>query len=363
MLKRLSLMLCLVCFLLQAKFSFADVSRAGVLFLTIDPDARAGGMGGASVALADDAVATHYNPAGITGVKLVSGEVDYAHWSPELASDLHYTHVCGVVNLGDYGHVGLALKHLSLGKNVRTDEHGNELGTFDSWEAAIAASYAYRASDNLSLGMNLKYIHSRLADQGAGLEKGKGTGQSMALDVGLLWKNILPELTIAETLVSPDLSKLFSNRKSRGLSVGLAVLNLGPDISYVDLNQADPLPRELRIGGAYRAMDTDLVGISLAMDYCKGLVGVTENFFKEYFYLNRGVILKIGGEITFLYLLTLRTGYLHDEEGDVKAWTWGAGIGPEWLRFNISHIPEERNLALSSTTRLSLSFDYPLSVF
>ncbi|MCK4224163.1 MAG: PorV/PorQ family protein [candidate division Zixibacteria bacterium] len=363
MLRRLLVLLFFVCFILQTKCSFADVPRAGVLFLQIDPDARAGGMGGASVALADDAVATYYNPAGITGVKLVSGEVDYAHWLPELASDLHHTYVCGAVNLGEYGHVGIAFKHLSPGESVRTDEHGNVKGVFDSYEMAIGVSYAYQLTDNFSSGLNAKYIYSRLAEQGAGLEKGKGTGQSMALDVGLLWENILPELTITETLVSPDLSKLLGNRKSRGLSVGLVVSNIGPDISYVDLNQADPLPRELRIGGAYRAVDTDLVGISVAMDYCKGLVGVTKNFFKEYFDPKHGVILKIGGEITFLYLLTLRSGYLYDEEGDVKTWTYGVGIGPEWGRFNISHIPEQHDLALSSTTRLSLSFDYPLSVF
>jgi hypothetical protein len=45
--------------------SYADISNAAVLFLRIAPGARAAGMGEAFVAVADDATATHYNPAGL----------------------------------------------------------------------------------------------------------------------------------------------------------------------------------------------------------------------------------------------------------------------------------------------------------
>ncbi len=45
--------------------SWADISNAAVLFLRIAPGARAAGMGEAYVAIADDATATHWNPAGL----------------------------------------------------------------------------------------------------------------------------------------------------------------------------------------------------------------------------------------------------------------------------------------------------------
>lgn len=45
--------------------SYADISNAAVLFLRIAPGARAAAMGEAFVAVADDATATHYNPAGL----------------------------------------------------------------------------------------------------------------------------------------------------------------------------------------------------------------------------------------------------------------------------------------------------------
>lgn len=48
-----------------ASRSEADISNAAVLFLRIAPGARAAGMGEAFVAVADDATATHWNPAGL----------------------------------------------------------------------------------------------------------------------------------------------------------------------------------------------------------------------------------------------------------------------------------------------------------
>ena len=350
MLKRFLFMVCFVSFLLRAQWSFADVSKAGVLFLLIDPDARAGGMGGASVALTDDALATYYNPAGMTGVKLVSGELSYCQWLPQLASDLHYIHGCGVIKLAGLGHTGVAFTYLSLGGNVRTDEFGNVKGTFNSHELAMAVSYADQLTDNFSSGLSAKFIYSHLAERGAGMERGKGTGTTFALDLGILYKNILPQLTILGTATHPDFAKFLSNRKSHGLSLGLVISNIGPDISYEDLDQKDPLPRELRIGAAYRAVDTDIVGVNLAIDYCRELVDGSD------------FIIKGGVEATFLYLLTLRCGYHHDEEGDVKHMTYGLGIGPEWVRLNLSFVPKGE-YALSGTTRFSLSFDCPSSVF
>ena len=58
--------------LLGAVQAQAQVSDAAVLFLRIAPGARSAGMGEAFVAVADDASATHWNPAGL-------GEYPLAH--------------------------------------------------------------------------------------------------------------------------------------------------------------------------------------------------------------------------------------------------------------------------------------------
>lgn len=56
--------------------SRADISNAAVLFLRIAPGSRAAGMGEAYVAIADDATATHWNPAGLGNAPLSDNWID-----------------------------------------------------------------------------------------------------------------------------------------------------------------------------------------------------------------------------------------------------------------------------------------------
>jgi len=63
--KTLLTMLALTLSLGMAGEALADISNAAVLFLRIAPGSRAAGMGEAYVAIADDATATHWNPAGL----------------------------------------------------------------------------------------------------------------------------------------------------------------------------------------------------------------------------------------------------------------------------------------------------------
>lgn len=61
----------------------ADVSAAGVLFLKLPPGARAAAMGESFTAVADDATATHWNPAGLGSAAFSSAWV-----SKEIPEDL-----------------------------------------------------------------------------------------------------------------------------------------------------------------------------------------------------------------------------------------------------------------------------------
>ena len=54
----------------------ADISNTAVLFLRIAPGSRPAGMGEAYVAIADDATATHWNPAGLGSYPLISTWLD-----------------------------------------------------------------------------------------------------------------------------------------------------------------------------------------------------------------------------------------------------------------------------------------------
>src|SRR3972149_6638932 len=55
----------------------ASTSQSAVLFLRIAAGARAAGMGESFVAIADDATATHWNPAGLGLYPLTSTWLEY----------------------------------------------------------------------------------------------------------------------------------------------------------------------------------------------------------------------------------------------------------------------------------------------
>ena len=84
---------------------------------------------------------------------------------------------------------------------------------------------------------------------GAGKEKGSGTSTGLALDMGLLYK-LHPRLNL-----------------------GVAVTNLGPDISYIDVSQADPLPRNLAVGFAWKLLESSYNRALITIEAIKCWVG------------------------------------------------------------------------------------------
>jgi len=252
----------------------------------------------------------------------------HANWLPELASDLYYDYLSYVQHMEGWGTVGANLTYLSLGRNVRTDEFGGIKGEFDSFEMAFAFSYGTRLSPSLATGLSAKIIYSHLADQGAGLEKGKGSGSSFALDAGLLYKTFIKRLTL-----------------------GTALTNLGPNIAYIDLNQSDPLPRNLAVGLAYRIVDTPFNRLTATFEVNKELVGLDDPLSTEI----KEAIENMGIEYRYGTYVSLRTGYIYDQAGDIKTATFGAGLQYGLFRFDFAYIPSSKDLALANTMRFSMT--------
>ena len=60
-------------------------SEAGAIFLLIAPGARAGGMGEAQVAVANDAYASYWNPAGLGFLEGQELALMHVNWLPGLS--------------------------------------------------------------------------------------------------------------------------------------------------------------------------------------------------------------------------------------------------------------------------------------
>jgi hypothetical protein len=323
-------------------------SRAAVLFLLIEPGARASGMGESYVAIADDATASYFNPAALAGQTQRKLNFTHTKWLPGLADDLSYEFLGYAQPVEGWGNIGLNFSLLNLGEQVRTGERGTVEGTFSSYDLALSVAYGSAISEKMSAGMGLKFIRSNLADQGAGIERGKGVGNSFAADLGLLWK------------VTPT------------LNFGAALRNLGPKIAYIDASQADPLPQHIVLGASYKVLDSEYNEVLLSLDVYKPLIAegsfasnlvkawadeALSDEFKE-------MDLHAGGEYKYSLsarkneaFIALRAGYSLDHDGEIKTPTFGVGLKYNLFQVDVAYITGE-GTPFQDNTRFSLNMDF-----
>ncbi|MCI0513333.1 PorV/PorQ family protein [candidate division KSB1 bacterium] len=341
---------CLLILVLTATQLFA-VSEAGVLFLLISPGVRAAGMGEAFVGIADDVSAVYWNPGGLgfqTGREIL---FMHSNWLPQLTNDLFYDFAAYKHSIYGLGTFGISFTYLNLGEQIVTDETGpEEKGRFMSYDAAVALSYGTQMSDNLGLGVTIRLIRSNLAPMGAGEEKGKGQTWAFNFDLGVLYKNFL------------------LNR----LNLGVNLSNIGPKISYIDVDQADPQPTNLKFGLAYKLLDMEYNKATIAVDVNKLLVrrqkdGTSDPVYKALFTSwaddplqeeFRKMIAHVGMEYWYSNLIALRAGYWHDEEGKVKPVTFGFGIRYSLYELDFGYIAAGEGHPLTDTMRFSLQIGF-----
>ncbi|MBS1262364.1 MAG: hypothetical protein MAG453_01715 [Calditrichaeota bacterium] len=327
----------------------ASVSQAGVLFLKISPGARPGGMGETFVALANDATATWWNPAGLAYVPYNEVTLMHSNWLPQFKfEDLYYDFVSYVQQVEDWGTFGGNIIFLNLGESIRTDESGNELGTFNSYEIAATGSYGSTVTDDgsMAVGVGMRFIYSNLSPVGAGAEKGTGSATSVGVDIGWFWHTPI-----------------------RKLSLGANLSNMGPKVAYIDRAQADPLPTNLKFGFAYHLVKSPYNTLTFVGDVDKELVRLDEDGEADPFYLAmvtawgdgpffKTMIYHTGFEYWYSDLVGLRIGYWNDELGKVKPITFGASLKYSTYRFDFSYVSAGEGHPLQDTMRFSLSIGF-----
>ncbi|PIS27934.1 MAG: hypothetical protein COT43_07935 [Candidatus Marinimicrobia bacterium CG08_land_8_20_14_0_20_45_22] len=229
-------------------FAFA-ASEAGAIWLLINPGARPAGMGEAGAAIADDAYASYWNPAGLGFLRGREVALTHTNWLPNLASDIYYDFLGYRQFIPNVGTLGGHVIVMNLGQQQRMDERGNYLGDFTSYMMAITGSYGTALTRRSSIGVSIKMVYQHLTDQGAGAEKGKGYSTTFCFDVGYLKKQFL----------------------LKNMTFGASIVNIGPKISFIDVNQADPSPTNLKMGLSY-TFGNEFNKITIAYDINKLLV-------------------------------------------------------------------------------------------
>ena len=178
-----------------------NVSKVGISaapFLSIPVGTRANSLGGAFVAVADDASSLYWNPAGISRLSSNEFLVTHTQWIGNINHDFG-----GIVfSMGSGGAIGLSIISVTTDEmEVRTELEPEGTGEFFSVsDLAFGATYAKNLTDRFSIGFTGKYIFQKIWHSQA---------QGLALDFGTLFK-----------------TDLFN-----GLKIGAVITNFGPDIS------------------------------------------------------------------------------------------------------------------------------------
>ncbi len=231
----------------------AMIQAQSALFLLISPGARAGGMGEAQVALANDSYASYWNPAGLGFQEGYEISGMHVNWLPGLADDMYYDFLAGRVPVKNLGVFGAHIIYLNAGQQIWTDSQGNVLGEFTTYFMAGALSYSTLLRENSSVGFNFKILHQHLADKGIVVE-GEETNPiatNFGFDFGYLRRALI----------------------GGRMDIGLMVSNLGPKVVFNDEDQADPMPTNLKAGFNLRVFDSKFNKINLVYDMNKLLVG------------------------------------------------------------------------------------------
>jgi len=360
------------------------VITTAVPFLLIATDARAGAMGDAGVATSPDANASHWNIAKLAFIENDMGfSLSYTPWLSKIVDDMSLSYLSGYYKINKEQAVGLSLSYFNLGNIQFTNSSGQLLQNFTPKEFSISGSYSRLLSENMSVGVTLKYIHSNLtgdfvSSSSVGVDN--HPGHSIAADIGWYW--------------SKDLGQ------RSNLALGATIIDIGNKITYTDDNQRQFIPTTLRFGGAYKFALDPYNSLTFAMDFNKLMVPtppvylVDENgrviydqndkpeiargkdpdrallsgMFGSFTDAPDGaseelkeIMLSFGLEYWYKDLFALRGGYFHEdyEKGDRKYFTMGLGLKYNVFGIDFAYlVPQKREHPLAETLRFTLHFNF-----
>jgi hypothetical protein len=259
-------------FYLAANIQNLALAATGASFLKLGVGARALGLGSAYTAVANDVTALHWNPAGLS--QLNKKEIGAMH--AELFADSRYDFFGYAMpilsspqpstspnpSLQRRGVIGVGAVYLTQGALEGRSESRAQTADFSASDLAITMGASRFVTRQVSLGMNLKIIQSKIAGFSS-------TG--FAMDFGSLYHP--------------------SSLSSYPLTFGFAIQNVGSKMQF--LEEGYQLPLTLAGGVGYNLLKSFLISADL----------------KHQPYDSRTAF-GIGTEFSPVSILSLRAGYI-----------------------------------------------------
>ena len=337
-----------------------------VPFLRISPDARAGAMGDAGIAVAPDPNAQYWNVAKMPFCDKNYGiSMTYTPWLKDLVPDIFLAYLSGYVKFGKDGDqaVSGSMRYFSLGNINYTDQLGNSIGTGEPREYSFDLGYSRKLSPYLSVGVTGRYIHSAIAAGVAITSSGASAdyrpGNAGAADAAIYYAK----------------KHEIDDTRSNTFSFGAVASNIGSKIAY-NSTRKDFIPMNLGVGAAYTMQFDAYNKVTFALDLNKllvpvlsnsdttiGVVSGITNSFKTGDQIQE-IDASLGIEYWYQNTIAFRTGYFYENpnNGDRQYVTCGVGVKYNVFQLNASYLVPQgsgttRN-PLSNTLRFSLVFEF-----
>ncbi|MEJ6750948.1 MAG: type IX secretion system outer membrane channel protein PorV, partial [Bacteroidia bacterium] len=361
---------------LQSKESLLgqrNVITTAAPFLLISPDSRGAAMGDLGVATSADANSIHWNASKLAFIEGDAGiSLSAAPWLRQLVPDVWFYYMSGYKKIDKQSTVAMSLRYFTLGDIQFTDNNGNSNGNYEPKEFALDGAYARRLSDNLSLGIALRFIFSDLARGQVGTSGAEiKAGIAGAGDVSATYKN---DMKIGE--------------RNFDYSIGGNISNIGNKITYTTEANRDFIPVNLRLGTFWNTQIDEYNEIGFGVDFNKLLVPTPQYTYDSLGNIDGRVIddgpliqgmlssfgdapggfreelkeftYSIGLEYWYAKQFALRAGYFHEAEtkGARQYATFGAGLKYKVFQIDAAYLqPFTRRHPLQNTIRFSLLFD------
>ncbi len=266
-------------------FAQSKVGTTAANFLTIPVGAKASGMGGAFVAVANDATTLYWNPGAAS--RLMGNEfiVSYTQWLVGTS----YNYAGLVFKMDDESALGLSINQLDYGEEeITTATQPN--GTGQKWDAqdiSMAVSYSRSLTDRFSIGGSAKYIRQQIWNESA---------SAYALDIGLLFITQLEGLKIGMNIANFGTEmKLDGKDLLQPVDIDPASSGNNEKITATLNTDAWTLPLTFTVGVAYDVAIMEDLRYSFALD-----ANIPNN---------QTTHLNLGGELVWNNLVSLRAGY------------------------------------------------------
>jgi hypothetical protein len=264
---------------------FASSGTEGAAFLDIPVGAGPAALGSAYTALAHDAYAPVYNPAGLgflNGTQVAAQHLSYLE-------SMDYEFLSFVHPVGNGKALGFSAQYLGTGDIAGTDTSGLPNGNYSDHYGVYSVVYGQKVSEKLSVGLTGKWINAKLADVSA---------NAYAADLGSLYQ------------------------ATNNLKLAATVTNIGTKLTFID--QADSLPLAGHLAAAYQPEKH-------------------WNLAAEGVYSKTGLVSgRAGFEWSPMEMISIRTGYKSDTTkglSPIAGFTTGLGLKVWGQEFAYAWLP------------------------